>query len=644
MTEYIKTNLLKLAEDKQYTKMGSHLSLDDQQLVLSKANQLKENIFTFDKPWDMERCTIPYQLETLDFNVQKNDDEEWCFMLNRMDYLNYLILSDSIENSDAGGRKAKQFIMEWIDQHPVIQPEPSTRTLDTGIRLMNVFECLPYLYSQNIIDDDELEVIINNMQAQIQYLKEQYLNRYITSNWGSIQTCAIVSILPHFDSDYENNPLFIWAYNEMIRQFNVQVYSDGMHWEQSTMYHIEVLNYGMKALYYLDKFKDNLDESFKNNVFALAKALFLQATPSFGIETFGDTDRSNIQDVMTRAAVLFENKEFKWMGFASFDIESLYSLGVSQLNKYLALETSKPVELSFDGEDSGMYCLRNNWNSDANFTMFTNGSLGSGHGHSDNLHVSIYHHGQPILIDSGRLTYREDHPMRVFLKSMKAHNGVIVDGNEYCLPKESWTYSNFGTPLKNYVRHQDGVHYYEGSILGNNPLSAWTRKMIVIDQGIWVIVDSIHQDGPHTLTSRFHLDPSQKYEDQQIGTLKFYTQEKVEIENGICSLRYNEPLDHEVICVEKSFEDRANLLYAFYDENIRIEPASVFQDTVEVDENIAFSKKFILSESESYTIVIFNREIYTGKKILFAQGVPFHAKAVVIHELNGEKQLIRLRT
>lgn len=49
MTEYSKTNLLKLAQDKQYAKMGAHLSLEDQQLILTKAQQLKENIFTFDK-------------------------------------------------------------------------------------------------------------------------------------------------------------------------------------------------------------------------------------------------------------------------------------------------------------------------------------------------------------------------------------------------------------------------------------------------------------------------------------------------------------------------------------------------------------------------------------------------------------------
>ena len=69
--------------------------------------------------------------------------------------------------------------------------------------------------------------------------------------------------------------------------------------------------------------------------------------------------------------------------------------------------------MHYDGEDSGMYTLRNSWDQDASFTMFTNGSLGSGHGHSDNLHLSVCYQGDPVSSSiHGRFTYREDHPLR----------------------------------------------------------------------------------------------------------------------------------------------------------------------------------------------------------------------------------------
>lgn len=644
MLTYVKMQLNKLAKHKKYENMRFHISEEDQAIIKEHVKNLEKNIFTFDKPWDMERCSIPYQLNPLDFNAQKNEDEEWCFMLNRMDYINYLILFDLIESKQIGAKKAKAFIMEWINQHPVMKEEPSTRTLDTGIRLMNIFECLPYLYTRKIINDYELEKIVSHMHLQIQYLKERYLNRYITSNWGSIQTCAIVSILPFFIPEYETNELFCWAYSEMIKQFETQVYTDGMHWEQSTMYHVEVLNYGMKAYYYLSFVKYPLNKRFVEILFDLSKALFLQATPHFEIETFGDSDRCSIQDVMTRASALLKDKELKWMAFSTFDMETLYSFGLEKLTEYQKLEPTNPKQLYYDGCDSGMYCVRSSWNKNANFTMYTNGSLGSGHGHCDNLHISIYHKGKAILIDSGRLTYREDHPLRVVLKSMKAHNGVIVDHHEYCMPKDSWSYSSFGYPIKNYVRHFKGIHYYEGAIVGKHPLSVWIRKVVVIDKGIWFIVDQVLQDGKHELTSRFHLDPSVHYKDGTIENLRMYTQENIEVQTEICSLRYNEAFNHDVVYVKKQFEDQANVLYSFYDDEITMVSVDVYQDLEKVSEKVAFAKKFVVSSQESYTIVIFNQEIYKGKKILFVEGVPFHAKAIVIHEKKGIKKLIRLRT
>ncbi|WP_228410543.1 heparinase II/III domain-containing protein [Erysipelothrix piscisicarius] len=84
--------------------------------------------------------------------------------------------------------------------------------------------------------------------------------------------------------------------------------------------------------------------------------------------------------------------------------------------------------------DSGIFTTRSDWGSDAHFTRFTNGSLGSGHGHADNLHVSTYFQGKPVLFDPGRLTYREYDPRRMHLKGMESHNTVILDGKPSAIP------------------------------------------------------------------------------------------------------------------------------------------------------------------------------------------------------------------
>ncbi|WP_331836893.1 heparinase II/III domain-containing protein [Erysipelothrix piscisicarius] len=74
--------------------------------------------------------------------------------------------------------------------------------------------------------------------------------------------------------------------------------------------------------------------------------------------------------------------------------------------------------------------------------------------HADNLHISTYFQGKPVLVDPGRLTYREDDPRRMHLKGMESHNTVILDGKPSAIPDTSWTYASFYKPLKNYVRHE----------------------------------------------------------------------------------------------------------------------------------------------------------------------------------------------
>ena len=505
---YVKKSLDCLMHEKNISQLADKIPAAESETILAHADELMQQTFTFNRAWDMERCLTPYTLPELDWNTYCNDDPEWCFMLNRMSYLDHLLLASLLTGDLKYANKAKFFILNWIDAHPDIVPEPSTRTLDTGMRVMNWLDALPYFLFLKCLTDSELQKITDSMLQQMRYLKTHYLPKYKTSNWGSIQTCSIVSVLPFLSSSYADDPLYQWAKSEMELQFSIQVYPDGMHWEQSTMYHIEVLNYGMKVVYYAQLQHETCPPVVQQQVYAQAKALLYLLTPSGEIDTFGDSDRVCARDVLTRAAILFRDAQFRFAGLDALDAESLYLFGVSGADIYAALSSQQPDTLQYDGTDSGIYTARSSWEADASFTMFTTGSLGSGHGHSDNLHVSLWHQGAPVLVDPGRFTYREDHPLRVQLKSMAAHNSIIIDDKPYCLPSDSWGYAGFGLPLKTYARHAGSLHYWEGALLGHDPLQVWIRKLIVIDPAIWMIVDEIRCDGSHEAHSRLHFDPT----------------------------------------------------------------------------------------------------------------------------------------
>ena len=649
---FVQQSLNFLAAHKKLAQTAHFIRPDAAKEIIAHADELMHQTFTFNKTWDMERCLTPYTLPVIDWNDHQNDDPEWCFMLSRMDYLDHLLLASLLTGDIAYADKAKEYILNWITAHPTIVSEPSTRTLDTGIRVMNWMEALPYLSMLHALTEDELTRITDSMFAQMQYLKENYLPKYKTSNWGSIQTCAIVSVLPFLRADFLSDPLYQWALDEMTLQFSIQVYPDGMHWEQSTMYHIEVLNYGMKAVHYMGLHLQPCPSAVKEQVYALAKALVGQLTPSGEIETFGDSDRVCARDVLSRAALLFDDPTFRFVGLDELDPESLYVLGVPAAQRYATLPASAPQSMHYDGEDSGMYTLRSSWDKDASFTMFTNGSLGSGHGHSDNLHLSACYQGDPVLIDSGRFTYREDHPLRVQLKGMAAHNGVMIDDKAYCVPSDSWGYADFGLPLKNYVRHAGNLHYFEGAMLGHDPLQVWVRKVIVVDPAIWMIMDEVKCDGAHEAHSRLHFDPaatvSPAGDCHRVTTphaaLTLTCPGTVSYTSEPCSLRYNEQQPHTVVHSKTAFTDSATLITTLCGDGITVQDAPVFQNLTEpTAPDFAQARKFILSPTESYTVAVYSKEIYRGKKVLSCEGMPYHAKCVVIHEKDGHKQLTILK-
>lgn len=643
-----------LIRKKRIAEFSEYISSDEKKLIIEEANRLLKQIFVFEKTWDMERCSTPFRIEPLDFRVQRNKDPEWCYMLNRMDYLSYLMLAGILTNDEKYYLTGKKFVLEWIGQHPQLTPEASTRTLDTGIRLMNFFEALPFLFYGQVISDEELQKISDSLYTQILYLKDQYLPKYTLSNWGSIQISAMLSVFPLVNEDFKADEIFKWGIDEVANQCEMQIFDDGVQWEQSTMYHVEVLNFLMKLVYYHKVFAFPIDKKVEDTCRKMCDALFYQATPDWQIDNFGDSDYIVVRDVFTKGAVLFDEPTWKFGAAEKFDIESLYSFGCKFADDFAQIPAAVPAKKNFDGKDSGIYCVRSDWSKNANFTQVSNGSLGSGHGHGDNLHFSLYYQGQPYLVDSGRFTYRDDHPLRVELKRMSSHNSLVLDNREMCIPESSWEYRSFGLPLKSYVRHMDGVHYFEGTLLGSSPIQVWTRKLIVIDCGIWVIADEVRAQGKHEFKQYFHLAPNKSahmiengfrlVSKQNRHSLLFENEGRKKVEKKSFSPYYNHLLEHDVMTFAHNFEDQGAALTTICPDYATTEKPEVIQYPQHTLKNTqAEAVKFKFTPAESYTVVIFHEEIFTGEKLGYVENQPLYGKALVIHEVNGNRKTMRLK-
>lgn len=642
-----------IVERKDLKQVAVQLQQDPQRdLLLLRGNELCRHTFVFDHPWDMERCLTPHTMEVMDWNQVFNDDEEWTFMLNRMDYWSSLAKAALISGDPRYLDQARDFLLDWIAKHPLIEYSRSTRTLDTGIRIVNMLECTMLLETADKLSEEELTLILDSIEAQIVYLKANYIEKYTLSNWGSIQTCGIILCKALTGKDPKTDEIYRWALEELETQMQIQVSADGLLWEQSTMYHVEVLNNVLKVLYYDQFVSLALSHSLREKAHQMTSALMHMMMPDHQIETFGDTDRVCAEDIMNKGAVLFADRELRAMGSDRLDEDLLFQWGWEAQQKLDALAPERPRTVLFQDRDCGMIVRRSDFSRSASWTMFTNGELGSGHGHSDNLHYSLVYQGRPFVIDPGRYTYREDHPVRVQLKGMEAHNTVILDDRPASVPDSSWTYDRFLTPLANQLRDAGSCTYIEGAVLCETPQMTQIRKMILIHPDCWMITDEIIAEGEHEVVSRIQLDPEVKLTAEAAGWLLKNGQAVLhvrhsglseKIETGPCSLRYNELLEHAQLVSRGTMQDRLIQTELFFGAEIDARPAAVLQPgRGQLPDELVSAWKFV-KEDESWTAVIFHQQIYTGKKILYCEGMPLHNQACVIHQKDGRKELIRLK-
>ena len=649
--KYVKKMLMDQGNILQIDNIIDKINNSDVEHAKTRADELLKNTFVFDNNWDMERCIYPITMDQIDFFAIQNNDEEWTFMLNRMEYLNHLINYYAYSKQQKYADKWIDIVMLWVDNHKIIKPKISCRTLDTAIRIDNIKKGLVVLNYYQQLSDEQLSIIVSSINDQLVYLKDNYLNKYTLSNWGIIQTCIIMINTPIFVENYQDDEVFIFAQKELKTQFEIQINEDGNYWEQSVMYHVEVLNYGLKLINN-NRFYE-LDNNVYKSITKLAYTLLYQMTPQHYCENYGDSDRCMVDDILAKAAYVLNDSVLKNYSLQEFDIEMLFEYGYNASLKFKDLNCDQCDKLLYNGVDSGMVISRSSFDVNANYTFFTNGSLGSGHGHCDNNHFSIYLKGKPFLVDNGRYTYRENDPLRIYFKSVKAHNSVVIDDEDHSICDSSWGNSKYVNPVKNYVNKKDNITYIEGVYIADIKHEKYihTRKIVFLDMGIWHIVDYIQINNEHIMNTYFHLD----YEcliDKGTNNSTYILNNgeqtlNVEFDSCACndvistqtSLKYNELNKSNCIVSKDIFDNNFSKCSKFYDANIvkETENIGVYQDGNEnvLDNVIASATKYVMDSNHYYIIVIVNNEIYNGRKLFYVEKQPIFAKCVVIEYIDG---------
>lgn len=582
--------------------------------IIYKADLLLNNIFLFDDPLDMEACYIPYHLNEIKWNEKPNGDDEWTYMLNRHGFLLELAWAYQMTEEKKYLEKIKEFIFDWINKNsiPTKENKNAWRTIDTGIRLTNWIRALVLVSEDIKLSSDEMNNINESLKVQIAHLKSEYIDKHTLSNWGVLQLTGYLMTSIFFE-DIISKDDEIWAYETLEKQLNLQFYNDGYHWEQSPLYHFEVVmscSYLLMSYEFLNiKCPINLRKLLEKPSFITHYMQLLNGK----LVPLHDSDNVNITS-------------------------SIYRL------KLLDLIDDNNYPKFFEGKSSGNFIYKD-LSAKTYFSIF-NGRHGSGHGHSSLGHFNYSAYEYDYIVDSGRFTYMDNSPIRSFLKSSHAHNNIIIDNNPETIVDKSWKYSKVGEPIANEIYDDEEYNLvkviYSGESKDN--LIYMVKRLFLYSkkEDILVIFDIVNHKGDHEIKRSFQLSPDVNTTKNNNGFLleinskpvylTSFTSKNASIKSSFISQIYNQLLNADKIIYKDNFSDVGIYVSVLSKEKLHLKKRKIIQDNnkSEVLDKYYFGFDIYNNDNKKLMDVFYSdKDTYEGSKLYISENIFLYGELIV---------------
>lgn len=470
-------------------------------LSISIAGDVCENRFLFRDHWEMERTHVPVCFNgQIDWARIPAGDPEWLYAMNR--HTSFVNLGKAWRYTGEV-RYARQFaalIEDWIDRVPLTKESArdTWRSLEAGLRCESWLRALRLFENSGVLGNALRSKIDGCLRVHADYLLETSGDFHKLSNWGVLQDHGLFLLSVYFDDP----DLCKVALERLDNNLHCSVMRDGSHWEQSPMYHCEVLHCVADTLLIARQNGIAAPERLVKNVHAMCKALAAWVKPDGRLVCQSDSDDTDARDLLAQGALLFGDGTLKAMAGESLREENIWDFGAEASVEYDAIPANRSACSSAALTDSGNYTLR----CETGWAHLHCGCLGSGHGHADLLHLDAGAGGEDVLIDSGRHNY-VDSPLRRQLKQPAAHNTTRVDGEDFSVCVDSWGYSRIAIPVKGEHAFTPEADFVSGIHLGYFARGVITgRKVVFLKKaGVIAVFDQFYTDGSHSYEQFFHF-------------------------------------------------------------------------------------------------------------------------------------------
>lgn len=506
--------------------------------ILRVADEVADKTFVFDLRWDMEQTAVPVHFaDKIEWNKMPKDDPEWIFQFNRMRFWICLGQAYAITKDEKYARAFAEQLLDWIKNVPhIAENEKCWRTIEVGIRMCNWLKAMLYFEGSAAISEDVMKCFVASVTEHAEFIMSVWNSYNLMSNWGVMANHGLFMagvMLPPTARTAEYRKT---ALSRLSSELKIQIYSDGAQWEQSPMYHNEVLRDFLDVA--LLAHRNGIAIDFYSTIQKMIDAAIAYQKPNGSELCFGDSDDIDSRDTLTSAAVVAEYysgelSRYKATGYAKMDFESAWDTGeMVKYNETTAREDFAAASLCASGNYFITSPLKNFADSQRTYLHFHCGTLGAGHGHSDQLHISLFANGEDVLLDSGRFTYVFQNGEREEFKDSTAHNTCIVDGKNFYTCEDSWLCSRLS---KNVNRVYVQNRYIEGGHLGYIDISGGgvfvNRRVLALDdeKTLFLVCDEFYTGGAHEYSQFWHFNNTGTLSQTAAHTFR-YTSEKNDAE------------------------------------------------------------------------------------------------------------------
>ena len=481
--------------------------------IIRIADDAKNHTFLFDLRWDMERTYEPVHFDgAIQWDFMPKDDPEFIYQFNRCQYFICLGQAYALTGDDSYAKEFAEQLSAWILNNPLNEETKKTvwRSIEAGIRGETWVKAMSYFKGSLWITDELMEQFCQCLKTHARYLMDSYQMFQVKSNWGVIESRGLLEIALALPKDTETKMWKQTAISRLEEGIRVQVMDDGVHWEQSPMYHNEVFHCVLEAIRLSRRYGYAMSEEFLLTIRKMAFANLIWKKPNHCQTAQGDSDETDLRDLLSQSAYLFQDPVLKYGGYSRLDFDGIWDYLQEGAESYDRISAKRPEELFSKLENSGNVYIRSGWGEEDDFFHFRCGSLGGGHGHSDKLHIDLAFGGEDVLIDAGRYHY-VDGEIRHELKNACSHNTPSIDGKDYLVCLDSWGISGLAPAYllpcceKNGFRLIQGGH---GGYLKNGKGNVYIhRKVLSLRTDLYVIADEFVTGEEHIFQQNYHFHP-----------------------------------------------------------------------------------------------------------------------------------------